>query len=90
MAGLADCQPAGVLRARKLCLQPQQNVAASELGLPAPKQFPHHALHEISLGCAWRELLADDNAQPGLSQAVGAHIQHKVRSAAPGPQSKNG
>jgi hypothetical protein len=36
MAGLADRNPAGELRARKLRLQAQQNIAARELGLPAP------------------------------------------------------
>lgn len=90
MAGLADRNPAGELRARKLRLKAQQNIAARELGLPAPKQFPHHALHEITLGRAWCEFLADDDAQPGLCLAVGAHVQHEVRSATPGPQSKNG
>ena len=59
-------------------------------GLPAAEQFPHHAFHEIALGGARCELLADDDAQPGLLLAVGAHVQHEMRTATPGPQSKNG
>lgn len=78
------------LGAWKFCLQTKQDVAARELVLPLPEQFPHQSLDQVALRGACRELLPDHDAEPRGCPTVVAYVQHEVLTATTGPQSKNG
>jgi hypothetical protein len=71
-------------------LQAQQYVAPGQVLTALAEQLARHALHQVALSRARRELLADHHAKPAFRTVIGAHVEHEMRAAPPGPQSKNG
>ncbi|AFQ46719.1 hypothetical protein GEM_0265 [Burkholderia cepacia GG4] len=68
---------------------PQQQVVTGEFGPAQAKRVARQPLHEVTCDCTRRILLADD--EPQTSRLTGRlAVDHEVRGAPPGAQTKNG